>query len=191
VPDLQQRLSELTSGDDAQAEAAVPGLAEFGEAALDALLPLLESQVIDHRWWATRALSAFDHPAAWDGLRRSLDDPDSAVRQCAALGLRQHPIPSAIASLINALGDPDRLVARLAADALAAIGSVAIASLVKAMQSSNPGVRIEATRALAAIEKPEAIPALFAALNDPSPVVEHWAELGLERLGLDMVFFKP
>jgi HEAT repeat protein len=68
---------------------------------------------------------------------------------------------------------------------------LAIPALENIMQATDPTIRIEATRALAAIEDPQAINVLFAALNDPSQIVVHWAEQGLERLGIGMTFFKP
>jgi HEAT repeat protein len=102
-----------------------------------------------------------------------------------------HPTPSAIPALVNALQDPDRLVARFAADALVAIGVSAIPALSQSMQASDPAVRIEAMRALAAIESPNALHALFDALDDPSSLVCYWAEQGLERLGVGMVYFQP
>jgi HEAT repeat protein len=59
------------------------------------------------------------------------------------------------------------------------------------MASTDAGVRIEAVRALSNINDPQAIPPLLAALNDTSRIVEYWAEHGLERLGVGMVFFNP
>jgi len=184
-------LNELISGDDARAEAVVPGLARLGETALDPLLALLDSPESDQRWWATRTLAALVQPVARDGLRRSLKDNDPAVRQCAALGLRQRPTQSAISALIDALHDTDRLVARLASDALVATGPLAIPSLISVLESPDPAVRIEAIRALAAINDHQAIHALFTALDDPSHIVSYWAEQGLNRLGVGMVYFKP
>jgi len=184
-------LDELNSGDDTRAEAAVSELARFGEASIGPLMALLDSTIPDQRWWATRALAAHSAPEVWDGLQRALGDPVPAVRQCAALGLRQRPTPSIITALINALHDHDRLVARLAADALVAIGSLAITALTRIMEAPDPTVRIEAARALAIIEDPQTIHVLFTALNDSSHLVVHWAEQGLERLGVGMIFFKP
>jgi HEAT repeat protein len=183
-------LIELTSGDDERAEAVVTQVASMGEIAVDSLLALLESPSSDHRWWATRALAVLDDPQAQDGLLHALGDDDPDVRQCAALSLRLHPTPSAIPELVNALHDTDRLVARLAADALVAIGPSAIQALSLTMESPDPAVRMEAVRALAAIEDSHALHALFAALDDPSPLVCYWAEQGLERLGVGMVFFE-
>lgn len=191
VPELDTILIELTSGDDERAEAVMYRVASLGETAVDSLLALLESPSSDHRWWSTRALAALDHSRAQDGLQRALRDDDPDVRQCAALGLRLNPTSSAIPVLLNALHDTDRLVARFAADALTAIGSSATQALSLSMESPDPAVRVEAVRALAAIEDPHATHALFAALDDPSPLVCYWAEHGLERLGVGMVFFKP
>ena len=184
-------LNELISGDDARAEAVVSGLAQLGKAALDPLLALLDSPASDQRWWVTRALAVFTQPEARDGLCHSLKDSDPAVRQCAALGLRQRPTQSAISALIDALHDTDRLVARLASYALVATGPLAIPSLISAMESPDTAVRIEAVRALAAIKDHQAIHALFSALDDPSHIVSYWAEQGLNRLGIGMVYFKP
>ena len=100
-------------------------------------------------------------------------------------------MPDAVPRLIEALGDEDRLLARLASGALAVAGPEAISPLSEAMQSEASQVRIEAARALGQSSDPDAIPALFAALNDTSAVVVHLAEVGLERLGVGMVFFRP
>jgi HEAT repeat protein len=151
----------------------------------------LESENPDRRWWATAALAQIDHEQAREALKKSLSDPDASVRQCAAFGLRRQPHQSALPDLVTALGASDRLLARLAADALVALGESALESLTKALRSDDPAVRIEAARALAQMEDPGAIPPLFAALDDPSQLVVHWAERGLEKLGVGMMFFKP
>ncbi|NIS83437.1 MAG: hypothetical protein GTO14_25305 [Anaerolineales bacterium] len=187
---LRSLLDDLISGDEERAETCVQELVKMEEDALPQLLSLLYSSDPNHRWWATRALACLKQPAALDGLRRSLDDPDASVRQCAALGLRLRPTAMAIPGLIQALGDSDRLVARLAGDALVAVGPAAVAPLSDATRSIHPGVRIEATRSLAQIVNPQAVPALIAALNDSSYLVQYWAEDGLNRLGIGMLFFK-
>jgi len=164
----------------------------LGDNAVERLLSLLEVDIPDHRWWAVRALAAFEQPAAQRGLCRALADRHhAAVRHCAALGLREHPTSEALPLLISALHDEDRFLARLAADALAALGKRAIPELHKASQSSTPAVRIEAVRALARMQEPETIAALFSAIDDPSSIVTYWAEQGLEDLGIGMVFFEP
>ena len=181
----------MISGEDLRAEQAVPKLAACGDQAVDRLLALLETENPDHRWWATRALAACPQPASRRGLCQSLEDADPAVRTCAAAALREQPCIEALSLLISALHAEDRLLARLAGDALIALGEKAIPALEKACQSQSPAVRIEAVRALAKMRHPQTIPALFKALDDASTIVVHWAELGLDDLGVGMVFFEP
>jgi HEAT repeat protein len=190
--DIEHLIRDLVSGNDERAERSVSMLAAWGEPALAEILSLLEGDHPDHRWWAVRALAAFDHPEAQRALCRALavDEPPE-IRLCAAMGLRQRPFPAALPPLIAALAEPDRLLARLAADALAAMGKRAIPALHKASQSDNPAVRIEAVRAMAAVRDPEAIEPLLAAIDDPSSIVAYWAEKGLDDLGVGMVFFNP
>lgn len=187
----EQLLADLTSGNDARAAAAVPALTVHGESALKGLRKLLAAPLADHRWWAVRALSAFPSQAARSALTAALEDPDVGVRQCAALALRSHPGTEAIPRLIDCMDDDDRLLARLAGDALAAIGEAAIPALSAATQKAPPRVRIEAARALATMGQPDAIAPLFKLIDDPSTMVRHWAEEGLERLSVGMAFFQP
>lgn len=191
LQDLQSLLSDLTSRDDDRAEGVVPALLLYGESALKALFVLLDDESADKRWWAVRALAEFDAPKVGESLSQALTDPDQSVRQCAAVALRHHPTPDAIILLIEALNNEDRLYARLSGDALTAIGKPAIPALTQALQSVHPSVRVEATRALALMELPETIPILFDASEDPSTMVRHWIDEGLNRLGLGMVFFEP
>jgi HEAT repeat protein len=189
--DPQTLLRELQSGDDDRTESAVHQVAELGEHMLPLLLEQLQSPEPDQRWWATAALTHIDREEARKALLESLKDEDTAVRQCAAFGLRRHPYVDAIPILLDLLGDQDRLLARLAADALAALGESAVSPLTEAMRSEDAAVRIEAARALASIDDPSVIAPLFAALDDASSIVTHWAEEGLQRRGVGMVFFKP
>jgi HEAT repeat protein len=189
--DLKALVGELSSGNDERAEGAVHALADLGESVLPWLHQELKSDNPDQRWWAIAALAQIDNEQAREQLKNGLADPDPSVRQCAAFGLRRQPYQGALPDLVAALADSDRLLARLAADALIALGEHALESLTKALRSQDPAVRIEAARALAQMEDPGAIPPLFAALDDPSQLVVHWAERGLEKLGIGMIFFKP
>jgi HEAT repeat protein len=192
VDELQHWIEQLVSGDDGQAEAAVEGLASLGRAALPQLVDLSNSVDADDRWWAVRTIAAMDDLQIISPLlMQALDDPTPAVRQAAALGLHFHPNPKAIPALARTLADCDRLTAHLASDALAACGAEAIETLGHALQSSVSSVRIEAARALAGINDPGIVALLFGALDDSSASVSFWAELGLERLGIGMVFFNP
>jgi HEAT repeat protein len=193
--ELDSYLNDLASGDDLRAEAAAQRLAllppkEAGEAAA-ALENLLSSSETDRRWWAARALAILPHPRAPEMLVSALSDPAAAVRQCAALGLRLRPHEAAVQPLVAALSDDDHLVAELACDALASIGEAAVPALLQVLQAGSRPARLEAVRALAAIGDPRAIPALFAALDEDSALMEYWANEGLERMGVGFLFFKP
>jgi len=190
VSNLDALLADLTSGDEARAEGAVPGLVELGEKAFPALRDLLDSADADQRWWAIRTL-AQSPQALTEWLLPLLNDSAPEVRQAAALGLCSHPAETAIRSLIRALSDADSLVSSLACNALVEIGKPAVPSLLEISKDAPQMARINAIRALAEIADHSAIPALMAALEDDSIMIQHWAEEGLERLGLNMVYLKP
>ncbi len=189
VSELDSLIRELTSDDDERAARALEQLPQHGQAASEMLLELLNSERADDRWWAVAGLGSIGGEGALPSLLVALHDPDPDVRQCAAIALRQIADPAAIPDLIELLGHDDRLLARLASGALAALGGQAVSELTVAMRSPVPQVRIEAARALGECDDPGAVPALFAALDDPSAVVVHLAEVGLERLGVGMQFF--
>ena len=191
MTDLPNLIAELACGDDVRAERARTALASHGLEALPALLRLAQSETPDHRWWALRCLTDVHHPRADDRLLQGLHESDVAVRQAAALALRDRPLAAAIPRLVSLLDSADSLLSRLAGDALAAMGSVASPALAQAARSSSAVTRIGAVRALALNQDPGAIPALYAALEDDSSMVEHWAVDGLERRGLGMVYFPP
>ncbi len=187
---LSEALAALDSGDDQQAEDAVPVLVAIGAPAHAALLPRRQDANPDRRWWAFRALAAFPQDQS-DWLRPGLHDPDPAVRQVAALGLRQHPQPRHASALAAALADEDALVADLAMQALIAIGQPAAPVLLQVLEQGSRRARLRAVRALAAIAAPEAIPALMHILEQDSALMQYWADQGLDNLGLKMIYFKP
>lgn len=189
--DKQRLLARLASGDDLQAETAVRELAAMGLAALPWIEELLAGPEAEVRWWGTRALAEIDAPEATPLLMKALQDADVYVRQCAALVLRQRPAPEAIPALVAFLGQDDRLLGHLAADALVAIGKPAVPALVETVKNGSQAARLEAMRALAGIAEPSSIPTLFKALGSDSAILEYWAGEGLERMGVGMAYFKP
>jgi HEAT repeat protein len=191
MDDLRTLVSALLSGDDQKAEAAAIQFASCGSAAFPALQAQFTYADPDSRWWVVRALAEIDDPRIPPLLLSALHDPDQAVCQCAALALRQQPSPQAIPALVNCLPSTDRLLARLASDALVAIGPDSVPALLDTMQNGPSQARPEAVRALALIADPHAIPQLFQSLDDDSALVSHWADEGLTRMGVGMVFFKP
>lgn len=190
MPALADLLADLTSGDETRAESAVPALVALGEELFPALRDLLNSEDADQRWWALRTLAQSPR-AQTEWLLPYLRDPSTEVRQAAALGLYSHPAESAIQPLLQALSDEDSLVSDLARNALIAIGKPAVSSLLAVPKDAPLRTRINALRALAEIADYGAIPTLMAALEEDSAVLQHWAEEGLERLGLNMVYLKP
>ena len=137
MPEPASLVADLISLDEPRAEAAVAALADLGETALEATLPLLQSQSSEARWWAVRVAAAIHTPRASAALIASLDDRDPLVRQAAAIGLRLQPSIEAAPALTSRLGDRDRLMARLASEALAALGASALPHLRRALRSSD------------------------------------------------------
>ena len=187
---LESLLDDLSSGDEARAEAAIPQLIEMDVAAIPALLDLANSSNVDTRWWALRALASTPHSRT-EWLLSFLKDPAPEVRQCAALGLAIKPDESAAESLVQALSDEDSMVGSLAANALVKIGRAAVPSLIEAVKIGGQSQRIHALRALAEIRDHRAIPIMMQVMQEDSALLQHWAQEGLERLGLDMVYIKP
>jgi len=195
-------LVELACGDDARAGRAIEQLAglppEEIPPILTGLYEMLHSPDVDRRWWAVRALAEIHDPRVPGWLTDTLSDPEAGVRQCAALGLRQQAAQQAVPALVEALHDRDPLVARLAGEALSAIGEPAVLPLIEVLQtisytpgSAAPHARREAARSLAAIGDARAVPALYSVLEDDSALLVYWAEQGLERMGVGMVYFNP
>jgi HEAT repeat protein len=189
--DLQSLITNLTSGDDRIAENSVEPIAALGESALPALFELIDSPDPEKRWWGLRALAVIPHPEVPPRLQEALHDPDLAVRQCAVLGLGQQPSAESIPDLIILLDDQDRLLARLAGDALIAVGEQAVPALSKTLENGSQRTKIEAARVLALIGDPSSIPVLFKAWQEGSAMIQHWVEEGFDRMGVGMQFFQP
>lgn len=182
--------SEFTSGSDYRAEKVAIELASAGYHNLTLFNQLLADQRAEVRWWTIRSLAEVQLPQVTPLLINSLSDPDLSVRQCAALALHHQPDPRAIPELIQSLNSTDQLLARLAGNALIAMGSDAVPSLLEVMHEGTRKIRIEAARALGKIGDTRAIPELFKALDEESALLEHWAGEGLERMGMSMVFYQ-
>jgi HEAT repeat protein len=112
------------------------------------------------------------------------------VRQAAALGLRLRPAVGATAALARHLDDPDALTAGWPPTPWRRSARLRCPNSAW-RPPPRCGGRINAVRAMALLKDQAAIPDLFIALDDGSTVVRHWAERGLEDLGVGMVFFAP
>ena len=190
---LEVFLDSVAAGDDARSEKAALALGHEGDTVLPPLRDLLAGANPDRRWWAVRTLAAVGTPAAREQLVTALADLDPDVRACAAQGLGDLKAEEATAGLVRCLADPSPLVSRIAADGLARIGTFAVPALITALQAQKTPVRAGAARALSIIQPQakEAVPALCAALDDPSAIVIHYAEKALERMGVGLVLFHP
>jgi HEAT repeat protein len=191
VTTIQELLKDLTSGDEERAEKAVPALVEMGEDAIPALLGLTNSSDVDFRWWAVRTLAQSPLCRTEWLVPFLSNDPASEVRQCAALGLVGKADERATQPLVHALSDADSMVGSLAANALVQIGSAAVPSLIETVKDGMQSARILALRALAEIKDHRAIPIMMKVMSEDSSLLQHWAQEGLERLGLDMIYIKP
>ena len=188
--EMQALLDDLVSGDDTRAEDSIPALVDLGAAAIPPLLELTRAQNPDSRWWAVRALAALPDTQTAH-LIPLLDDPAPDVRAAVALALCSHPHAEAIPALIKSLADEDSLTAGLAGTALVKIGQAATPNLVEVASNAPLAIRILALRALSEIRDHRAIPILMKSMSAESAVLQYWAQIGLERLGLDMVYIKP
>jgi HEAT repeat protein len=190
-PDPRTLVNDLIGGDDDRAEQAALALSALGRAALDYLKPLCDDVQPDHRWWAARALSQLRSEAAYQELIDLLSDPDADVRACAAFALGEAQVEMAVEPLSRLLDDPSVFVSAMASDALARIGRAGVPLLIERLKHGGPLERARAAKALASILDSRSIPALIAALDDESPVVEHYASDALTRLGVGTILIKP
>lgn len=189
---LEALCVELTSGDDLRAEAAAAGFPAYGQDGLLCLQSLLKDKSADVRWWAVRALASFDQVEQFlPDLLAALADPVADVRQAVAMVFCHHPSPQALDALINALADRDAMTSRLASNALAQIGNQATLPLLDVLSNGVASARLEAARALVEIKDPRSIPGLMIAQDTDSALLQYWAGLGLEQMGVGMLYLKP
>lgn len=193
MPTITQLLEDLTSGDEPRAENAAVQFVSLGDAGFQALIPLSSASDEDTRWWALRAISEFRRPEASPILIQALHDPSAAVQSCAALALRLNPSQKAIPGLAALLDSPDSLLSKMAGDALIAIGKSATPSMIALIenQGTSHRVKLQAVRVLAHLKDTAAISTLFHIFQEGSSMMQHWAEKGLDDLGIGMVFFDP
>ena len=186
---LDHLLEDLTSGDEVRAENAASQLAQLGDSVLPALNAMLESSDADHRWWAVRTLAQMSEIDA-DCFIGALTDISAEVRQAAALALAAHPTEKAAPALVRALNDDDAMVQTLAANALSIIGKSAVPIVLDAFPQASLLAKVHMMRVLAEARDPRAIPVMMKAMDDDSAILHHWCEVGLQQLGLDMVYLK-
>jgi HEAT repeat protein len=201
----QDPVAKLTAAVNARDEKtqiqAIDTLARMGPAAkpairtLAALLQQANSSpsVRAHAAYALGALGTAAADAA-DALSvAAAQDSDAQVRRQAVRALsRIHSEPQlAIASLGNALEDPDPAVRVAALDSLTSAGPAAVPVLGKALE--NPATRYWAALALGELHKDAkpALGALVEAMKDERPEVRREVLVALARIGPDAAAAVP
>lgn len=190
MTNLDALLADLTGENESRAEAAASELSNLGETAFPLLESLLRSTIADHRWWAIRTLAQLGNPPL-NWLIEGLDDPSNEVREAAALALSLHPASEAVPALLRVLMVADGMLGTLVANALTSIGKPAVPELLDAFHNARPQARIQIMRSLAEICDHRAISLMLKATEEDSAMLNYWAQEGLERLGLNMVYIKP
>jgi HEAT repeat protein len=187
---LQGLLAELISDDESRAERAALQISELGEDSIPVLLELTLSPNADHRWWAVRTLALSPHTPT-SKLVALLSDTSADVRAAVLLALREHPTEEAIPALIEILKSKDTLLSQLSANVLIAIGGMSVPALLEVIETDNQAARIQAMRALAELCDHRAIKTMMKVMDEESSLLQYWAQEGLEKLGLNMVYIKP
>lgn len=151
-------LIEALSDEDARIRsAAVKVLGEIGDP--ESVPSLLE--IVNHerdgniRWLATGSLNKMGQ-AAVPGLVKALHDEDWKVRRSACEALWGMAEPAAVPALAEALCDRNDVVRQAAAGALEAMGVIAVAGLVQALNGRNPQIARASAEMLKRIDSEEA-----------------------------------
>lgn len=157
-------------------------------------MPLLEKHYCtgdhDAQWWVIRTLAAVKAAGRNALLEKALKHPDQSIVQCALLACRYHISPHMVSIVIPYLSAREHLTARLAGDVLVNLGSEAVSPLLEWIEERGSPPAVEEIRVLAKIAHPRAVPLLFQLLDSESVFIRHWAEIGLENMGIGMVFFE-
>jgi HEAT repeat protein len=180
-PAVAPLIAALSHEDWGVREAAAAGLGSMKEPhAVDHLIAMLTDDKAPRcRYAAARALGQIRDPRAVEPLTAALNGRDRFLRGDAARALGEYQDPRLVPVLVAALGrEPDKgawkeqgSVTTGAEQALARIGSPAVASLIAALKDKDPEIRVRAAAVLAALKSPSGVEPLVAALKDPDPYV--------------------
>lgn len=186
-PLLDRHLTRLLTGSGAASDQPEqPILSEEGGAATDPAqkslhlaLQVLEWGDFQTRWEVAKLFPAFGSKALLPLIERLQDEEaDLETRWFAARILSRFDTPEAAQALIEVLQtSEDEELSAMAAEALAALGSGAIAALTTLL--ATPNTRFLAVRSLAQIRRSETIAPLLTVVTDPDPALR---ELAIEAL---------
>lgn len=138
------------------------------------------------------SLSDADRKSMVAGLVKLLNDSDIDRRERAleAIGKIGPSATAAIPALRKALNDDLPYIRKLAAEALATMGSAALPVYLEELKNENGELRAIAAASIGKLNPAEcksAIPALIRALSDTDSAVRQRSETALERMGPDAV----
>jgi HEAT repeat protein len=161
---------------------AIHSLGLIGEVAVQPLLLLLKGKEAKMRDYSISALIEIGDPAV-EPLLALLREDDAYARGGAAAALGFIKDTRVIEPLIKTLGDKDLKVRQLGVSALVNVGKPAVETLIKGLQSAEPGVRENIVLVLGMIQDRQAIEPLLVALKDPERDVRAMAAWALGRFG--------
>jgi HEAT repeat protein len=164
---------------------ALEELVEFGDARVPELVrSALADDWVVVRETASRVLASFPGTESETALIERLRTDDSLdVRRAAGMSLATIGTGAAVMPLLQtALETPQCRLWTL--EALARMGSRAVQSLLKTLQSSDPGLRLDAVIALGRIADATSAKPLLALLRDPSPTIRAHVAQALGNIGI-------
>jgi len=154
---------------------------------LQALLAHLSDPQPQAKAAAVEALGLIGDPAVAPAIVNTLLTNREGAEREIGIALPRLGIGS-IAALAPAFDHPNSRVRRIAAQAMAEIGTTqAAVPLARWLTDPEPSIRRLAAEALIPIATPEVVPQLIAALADPDWKVYHAAQRALARMGAPAV----
>ena len=179
---LAELLLDLVQGDFRRRWEVARQLPQYGEAAIAALVTLLQDEDLDWelRWFGARILGDFQAPQVIPTLMHLLDqtpEPDVLAAVAAALGNFGE---AGVAALTRCLERPEQR--SQAVQVLAQVGHPAtLEPLLAVVDDGDAGIRGMAITALAQFRDDRLLPVLLSALEDDDATVRQEAVASLGR----------
>ncbi len=155
--------------------------------ALAILMSRLDSPSVQERVNVAWMLGELEDRAAVPALIRLLNDQDLQVRSQAAVSLGNLRDPLSLVPLFDALQTPDVALRRALAMALAAMGSVALPTLLTLLKQADATLRRIVAGVLGRIGDVSVVSDLIEGLNDPAPPVRAMCATALAQIRHPMV----
>jgi hypothetical protein len=159
-------------------------LASYGDAAVDYIVPLLQSEQLEVRINAADFLGRLQSPRAVPGLVSALNDTVPDVRWRALYALGAIGSADCVGAMLPLLDDPDPYVQLAALRSLAQLGTEEIIEPAQAaLRSPDAWVRLAAIEALASLGSTDGVPLVIECLNDEKAFVRQSAVAALLTIG--------